>query len=409
MKEDEEHEIKSSRIPTTRIAYIGILLFGIISLLGDIIYEGARGIIPPYLYLLEASALIVGIAGGVGDFLGYSLRLLSGYVADTTRAYWLLTFLGYALLLAIPALALTSNWQFALALVLVERLAKAIRTPARDTLLSYVSRKLGAGKAFGLHELLDQIGAVVGPMIVAFVLYTSANDYRFTFSTLVIPYILLVASIIVTYLKLNPYTKVENLISSKNGTEKWKPTITFSLYTLAVAFNTAGLVHITLILYRISPLMIPWMISILYLVVQLVDALSAPLAGLIYDRIGRIILLVPFGLSIVPSILVFSPNLNILIVAALFFGIIYGMHESIYRAAVADLSPITGRGFAYGLFYTAYGIGFLIGGVVFGQLLDMNLYIIGICYTIIMQVLAVALLLKSVKASSKTSSQSIPL
>ena len=398
MKEDEEHKIKSSRIPTTRIAYIGILLFGIISLLGDIIYEGARGIIPPYLYLLGASALIVGVAGGVGDFLGYSLRLLSGYIADTTRAYWLLTFLGYALLLAIPALALTGNWQLALALVLVERLAKAIRTPARDTLLSYVSRKLGAGKAFGLHELLDQIGAVLGPMIIAFVLYTSTNNYRFAFSTLVVPYVLLIAAIIITYLKLNPYTKIEDLISMKGETKKWRPTINFSLYTLAVAFNTAGLIHISLILYRISPLMIPWMISILYLVVQLVDAFSAPLAGIMYDKIGRIILLIPFGLSIVPSILVFSFSLNVLIIAALLFGIIYGMHESIYRAAVADLSPMTGRGFAYGLFYTAYGIGFLIGGIIFGQLLDMNLYIIGICYTIIMQVLAVALLLKSIKS-----------
>ena len=235
-------------------------------------------------------------------------------------------------------------------------------------------------------------------MIIAFVLYTSTNNYRFAFSTLVVPYVLLIAAIIITYLKLNPYTKIEDLISMKGETKKWRPTINFSLYTLAVAFNTAGLIHISLILYRISPLMIPWMISILYLVVQLVDAFSAPLAGIMYDKIGRIILLIPFGLSIVPSILVFSFSLNVLIIAALLFGIIYGMHESIYRAAVADLSPMTGRGFAYGLFYTAYGIGFLVGGVVFGQLLDMNLYIIGICYTIIMQVLAVALLLKSIKS-----------
>ena len=121
-----------------RVAYLGILLFGLVSLSGDLIYEGARGIIPAYLYSLGASALIVGMVSGLGEFLGYGLRLVSGYLADVTKAYWRLTVLGYLLLVSIPLLALTNNWQIAVILILIERFAKALRSPSRDTLLLVV-------------------------------------------------------------------------------------------------------------------------------------------------------------------------------------------------------------------------------------------------------------------------------
>ena len=83
------------RFLNSKNAYIGILLFGIVSLMGDVVYEGARGILPTYLKFLGASAVIVGLVGGLGDFLGYALRLVSGFLADTTRAYWFFIFLGY--------------------------------------------------------------------------------------------------------------------------------------------------------------------------------------------------------------------------------------------------------------------------------------------------------------------------
>nr|MDO8133405.1 hypothetical protein [Candidatus Njordarchaeum guaymaensis] len=139
---------------SSRSAYAGIILLGIVSLMGDVVYEGARGLVPDYLNFLGVSALIVGIVGGLGEFLGYAVRLITGTAADATRAYWSFMFVGYGLIVSIPLLGVAATWEIAVILVLVERIGKAFRAPSRDTVLSIVSKHVGAGKAFGIHEFL---------------------------------------------------------------------------------------------------------------------------------------------------------------------------------------------------------------------------------------------------------------
>jgi MFS family permease len=183
-------------------AYLGILLLGIVSMMGDVVYEGSRGIVPSYLEFLGATALMVGLVGGLGDFLGYALRLVSGFLADTTRAYWLLILLGYGLIVAIPFLGLSLGLEMAVILVLLERLGKALRSPARDTVLSIISKGVGAGKAFGFHELLDQIGAIGGPLLVIVLMFYSANNYHYTFSFLFLPFLALLVVLAYTYKRI---------------------------------------------------------------------------------------------------------------------------------------------------------------------------------------------------------------
>lgn len=97
--------------PIRRTALHFIILLGVVSLFADMTYEGARGIAGPYLGVLGASATVVGVVAGLSEFLGYGLRLISGYIVDKTAAYWKITFLGYALnLLAVPLLTLTQHW-----------------------------------------------------------------------------------------------------------------------------------------------------------------------------------------------------------------------------------------------------------------------------------------------------------
>ena len=375
-----------------RIAYLAILLFGLISFSGDLIYEGARSIIPVYLYMLGASAFIVGLTGGLGEFLGYGLRLLSGYLADTTRAYWKFTILGYLLLISIPLLALAGSWQIAIILILIERLAKAVRSPARDTLLSSITQKIGLGKAFGLHELMDQIGAIGGPLIVTMVLYITSNSFTHAFMSLLIPYMILVLTLSLAYLKLKSYTiQIQDKVGSYKSSSYSIPR-PLKWYILSVTINTMGLIHISLILYKVAPKMIPWAIPILYLIAQGVDAVIAPLAGLLFDKYGRRVLYVPFALSVIPPILTFIGGVLNIIMAIVVFGMIYGMQESIYRAAIAQMSPINIRGLAYGLFYTAYGFGFFISGLVYGFLLDINYLSLAIAYAIVSQVIAISAL-----------------
>ncbi len=361
------------------------------------IYEGARGVVPAYLEYLGASALVVGVVGGLGEFLGYSFRLVGGYLADTTRAYWLFMFLGYGMLLAVPLLALAGSWQIAAALVLAERLAKGLRAPARDTLLSAVGREVGVGKAFGLHELLDQLGAIAGPALISGLLYL--GSYKLAFTALLVPYAVLMSFLALTYVRLSGTGPAEARGTRLAG--GWMDR-RFATYSLAVLLNTAGLIHVSLILYRFSGYVEDWQVAVFYLAVMGVDAVAAPIAGYLYDMVGSRILLAPFALSVVPSVLGVAGGLAGVVAAGMLLGVIIGMQESVYRAAVADLSPPGSRGMAYGVFNTLYGVGFLISGSVFGLAIKEGYVELAVLYSAALQVLALALLKRSTGSASRS-------
>ena len=119
-----------------RTAFRFVLIIGIVNLFADLTYEGARGIVGPFLGSLGASAAIVGFVAGFGELMGYGLRSISGYFADKTHRYWLFAFTGYAInLLAVPALALAGQWPLAAGLVITERTGRGIRKPAVEAML----------------------------------------------------------------------------------------------------------------------------------------------------------------------------------------------------------------------------------------------------------------------------------
>src|SRR6266700_7722184 len=149
-----------------------IVLLGVVSLFGDMTYEGARSITGPFLGFLGASATVVGIVAGLGELIGYGARLAPGWLGDRTQRYWAVTIAGYVLnLLAVPLLALAASWEVAAALIIIERMGRAIRSPARDAMLSHAATHTGLGWGFGLHEAMDQSGAIIGPLLVSAALY----------------------------------------------------------------------------------------------------------------------------------------------------------------------------------------------------------------------------------------------
>ncbi len=174
--------IKVSQMPETfdkKSALAFIVAFGVVSLFADMAYEGMRGITGPYLALLGASGAAVGIIAGTGELFGYLLRLASGRLAARTGAYWPITLAGYALqMAAVPAMALTGSWQAAAAFIILERTGKALRNPAANTMMSRAGEQIGQGWAFGLHEALDQTGALIGPLITALVPRASRTIQR---------------------------------------------------------------------------------------------------------------------------------------------------------------------------------------------------------------------------------------
>ena len=270
---------------TRKSAIKFIVLFGFVSLLADVTYEGARAITGPYMALLGASATVVGFVAGFGELIGYALRLVTGYLADKTKKYWILTITGYVVnLLAVPLLALTNRWELAAGLIVMERFGKAIRTPARDAMLSHATKRVGTGWGFGLHEAMDQIGALTGPIIVSLVLFFK-NDYKTSFAILLIPALLAITLVFITrFIYPNPsHFEVKKIKIETEGLPK-----KYWLYLTAVALVAAGYADFPLIAFHFKKISIAsdvW-IPVFYSIAMAVDAVSALVFGKLFDSKG---------------------------------------------------------------------------------------------------------------------------
>lgn len=355
-----------------RRALTFVVLMGVVSLLADMVYEGGRSIAGPYLALLGASGTIVGLVAGFGELIGYGLRLLFGYLSDRTRRYWAFTIAGYALTaLAVPALALAGSWQLAVVFLTVERMSKALRSPAKDTLLAYATSSIGYGKGFGLHEVLDQVGAVAAPLLLAALVAWQGN-YRLAFAALIVPGLLAILMLIVARAR---FPQPEHLAGHTPALAARGFTRAFWLYLAAVGLIAAGFADFPLIAFHLQRTAVLPSASIpaLYALAMAVDALAAFLFGLLFDRAGFRALMLAALLSAGFAPLAFSNSSPLVIVGMVLWGIGLGAQESILRAAVAGMVMPERRGTAYGLFNTGYGLCWFVGSAILGLLYDRSL------------------------------------
>ncbi|MCS7176935.1 MAG: MFS transporter [Candidatus Kapabacteria bacterium] len=345
-----------------------VLLLGLVSLCADATYEGARSIAGQYLSLLGASATAVGIVAGVGEFLGYGLRLFAGVVADRTGQYWAITLLGYAInVFAVPALALVGHWEVAAALLLAERFGKAVRTPSRDALLSYAAPPTGRGIAFGLHEALDQLGALLGPLLIAFVLQMGAG-YRWGFAVLGLPAVLTMVALLAAQRHApEPYREERGYGLAPRSLSR-----RFWLYVLFAAAAAVGFPHFVLVAYHVKMqgLLAEPAIPLAFSIAMATDAVAALLAGSLYDRVKlQLLFLVPALTVCSAAAVVASEPLGIWVGIGL-WGIVLGIQESVMRAAIADVAPNSWRASAYGVFNAAYGAAWMLSSSAMGWLYD---------------------------------------
>ncbi len=384
----------------TKRAYQFIILFGVISLLGDIIYEGARSVNAQYLKELGANALWVGIIAGLGEFIGYAIRLVSGYLSDRTKAYWTFTIIGYGLLITVPLLALTGLWQVAAVLMIGERLGKALRSPAKDTMLSQVTTQVGRGMGFGLHEAMDQIGAIAGPLMFT-AIFAYVVDYNLGYTIMWIPFVLLMVILIVTKILVPHPEKFEEKAAAKNLPDVL--TGTFWLYTAFSAFAIIGFAAFPIVAYHLKTQKIvsDAAIPLLYAVAMGVDAVFAIIIGRLYDKKGlSVLFIIPVMSAIVP-VLAFTNNWFAVTIGILLWGLVMAIHETIMRAAIADLTSLKKRGTGYGIFNTAYGLCMFIGASLMGWLYEININYI-IAFAIVTELIALVIfvyIMKAVKQS----------
>jgi len=388
-REGKESLQEDSRIKKEAILFV--VLFGVVSLFADMTYEGARSITGPFLGTLGVQAKTIGFIAGFGEFLGYALRLVSGTLSDRTKRYWLFTGLGYGLnLLAVPLLALAGSWEIAACLIILERVGKAIRNPARDAMLSHATKQMGRGFGFGIHEALDQIGAVSGPLLVSIVFFLGYS-YRAAFAALLIP--AGIALSIVLYTRLR-YPHPDTFEARKEVLHtKGFPRV-YWLYVAASSLVAAGFVDFPLLAYHFTKTeqIRPALVAVLYALSMGIDAGAALGFGKWYDRLGLPVLAVSTAISFLFAIPAFFFGPVGAIVGVVLWGIGMGAQESILRAAVADLVPSDKRATAYGVFNTFYGVSWFVGSAAFGFLYDRFLPA-GVLFSVILQGVAIPIFL----------------
>ena len=382
-----------------------ILLFGLVSLFGDMVYEGARSVNGPYLKTLGVNAAIVGLVAGVAEFLGYAIRLLSGYFADKTKAYWLFTFLGYGMLISVPLLSLAGIWQIAVVFIIMERLGKALRSPARDTILSQATKQVGTGIGFAIAEVLDQIGAISGPLIftVLFVILgrgdRNLSDYQHGYVLLWIPLILVLFCLIFAWRRIPHPEVLEEAVTKNPGTESLSKV--FWIYTIFTFVTTLGFANFALIGYHFKAkhVLTDAQIPLFYALAMGVDAVAALAIGKIYDifklrhnneKAGLITLIaIPVFSLFIPA-LVFSTKFSLVLAGAIIWGVVMGCHETVMRSAIADTTALKKRGTGYGIFNTAYGLAVFIGSVFVGLLYEHSILAV-IIISIAVEIVAIFL------------------
>lgn len=390
-----------------------IILFGIVSLFSDMTHEGASSIRGAYLALLGASAGTIGFISGLGELIGYSMRYVFGKITDRTKKYWPMVIFGYILdILAVPALALVGEkgWIAAALLLVIQRMGKAIKKPAKDTIMSFAASQEGVGKSFGIQEMLDQIGAFLGPVFLYLVMLfktdgTTFEIYKTAFTFLAIPGFI---TILLLFLTKREFPNPEAFEPETKKEEAFVMKKSFIYYIVGISFFAFGFMDYALVIMHISKnftglggsfesfrLISEETLPLLYAGAMLVDAVAALIFGHIYDKKGVRALVISTIISAPFSLFIFGFKSE----AALLFGLVLwgigmGAQESILKAAVTSMVPKKNRATGYGIFECSFGIFWFLGSWLLGVIYSKSLPLM-IGLSIFAQVLAIPFYLKA--------------
>lgn len=375
-----------------------IVLTGVVSLFADMNYEGGRSVVGQYLKLLGSSAFAIGLAAGLGEFVGYAARLASGALVDRTRRYWRFIIAGYAIqLCSLPAMAFVSGAELAVVFLFLERLGKAIRKPAHDALISFAAKRTGSGFGFGLHEAMDQLGAFAGPALFSLLLFSSPAGaglaaYREGLLWLFVPAALAVGiTVVARFVFPHPErfeipTKTPQVAFAGFPLSFWL--ITGSAGLLAMGITDFPLIGLHLSRAGSFP---ERAIPLLYAGAMAVDAAAAIVVGSLYDRFGLKALLVLFVAEVFTAPLVFLAPIPGILAGMTLWGISVGTQESILKAAIGDRVTEDRRGRAFGLFHTIFGAAWFLGSLAIGALYDAYGAVPLAAFSVAVQSAAVAL------------------
>lgn len=371
----------------SKLAFRFVFIIGIVSLFGDMTYEGARSVNGAFLGSLGANGTIVGFVAGFGELIGYGFRSVTGFFADKSHKYWLFAFVGYSInLFAVPALALAGNWPVAAALIIAERTGRAIRKPSMEAMLSYTGKSLGNGWVFGFNEALDQTGATIGPLIVSLVLFLHGS-YLHSYAVLLIPAVLCLMVLTcarVFYPTPHDFEKKSVHIIQTKGFSK-----AYWIYVGAGACIAAGFVDFSLVAlhFQQTNVISAPTIPLFYSLAMAVGAITALVFGKLYDKRGLQIVLVAFFLSALFAPFVFFGSFWIALLGMVLWGLGMGAQDAMLKAVITPVISVDKRSTAFGLFDTGFGIAWFLGSVLMGVLYDKSILAL-VVFSVVLQLLA---------------------
>lgn len=392
-----------------------VFAFGLVSMFADMVYEGMRSVAGPFLGSLGASALAVGIITGAGEAVALVLRLGTGPWADRSQQHWRLSVVGYSMTaISVPLLAIApfvggAGVVVAAALIIIERTGKAVRSPAKSVLLASMATQTGRGRGFGVHKALDQVGAFVGPLVLAGVAALTGVLWP-GFALLAIP------GVVSLLLLAQLGRRVPALMGTKTegraegvAPPSWRTAVfgadlprEFHLFSLGVALTTAGLMTFGVISYAVVRAGVVSLaaVPLVYALAMAMAALAALASGDLFDRWGGGVLLVVPVLVIGVPLCVFTDSRLLVLLGAALWGMASGVQDSTVKALVADLVPAPRRGAAYGIFAAVQGVGALVGGTLAGALLGHGTDVLVVAIAVF-QVIAFALLWRTISGARR--------
>ncbi|MBL7575980.1 Major Facilitator Superfamily protein [Peptoniphilus asaccharolyticus DSM 20463] len=384
----------NKKVVSSAMAFI--FLMGIVSLFSDMTHEGARSILGEFLNLTGASATTIGFVSGIGELLGYSLRIVSGFIADKTKKYWTIIIVGYSLqVLAIPALAFVpeQGWIIACVLIALERIGKAIKKPAKNTLVSFAASEIGVGKGFAYQEFLDQLGAFIGPVILFLINIIKGTDdlmstYRLCFIVLGTPAVITISLVLLAKLKYHNPEIFEKEVEEHKEFSFQK---SFVLYMVAICLFAFGFADFTIITFHVARVNVFDIsnLSLLYALAMAVDAIVALFFGWLFDKVGLKALIASTFLSAFFSAFIFlTASKPMIITGVVLWGIGMGAQESIMKAEVSKIIPKSSRSMGFGIFETGFGVAWFLESWILGYLYDVNITYL-VVVSIAVQILAI--------------------
>lgn len=380
--------------PRSRLCFV--LLFGVINLFADLTYEGARSVTGPFLATLGASGLVVGSVTGFGEFLGYAVRLASGRMADRTRLYWPVTLGGYLVqMVSVPLLGLAGSWPASAVLICLERTGRATRTPPRDVMLAEAGEHMGRGWAFGLNEGLDQLGAVMGPLVIAGLL-AWRHSFSLAFGSLGLPAVVTLVLLVGARTRFPNAGRIER--QAQTSASRGYPAA-YWWYCAGAALVGFGFADYSLIGYHLSRAHVvpgPW-IPIFYAAAMGAGGIGSLIAGKLFDRRGLIVLVPVTILVAAYAPLSFLGGFDLALAGALLWGVGLGAHETIMQAAVAHMIVQERLGAAYGLFGAVFGAAWFAGSAALGAVYDGSVNA-AVALAVVTQLLAIGPLMLAARA-----------